>query len=309
MTTTVDEAVRVGTVQFHGERAPLLKAIASAQSQIPAIGRDRVNPQLRNRYATLDAMSEAVVPVLASCGLCVMQVSAPTMDRKVTIAGGNGREAREGHGGMVVTTTIVGHEPGAFASFETSVPWQEAPGITIAQAVGIGATYCERYAFRGFFRLAATDDTDTDGAAPHTAPAPQSTRALPAPRDVQQQQPQRQATPPPAAPVPVVAEGEAIPGDDVPIEVRTAWWLQKFADRAPVSVAALLAEKWPARADDVRRAYWTSRFSECTAETFSAVARAMADVEPVTSSLRTSGWCTEVAGAARARLGLKKGGA
>jgi hypothetical protein len=294
MTTTV-EAVKVGPVQFHGERAPLLKAIASAQSQIPAIGRDRTNPQLRNRYATLDAMSEAVVPVLSTCGLCVMQVSAPTMDRKVTIAGGNGREAREGHGGMVVTTTIVGHESGAFASFETSVPWQEAPGITIAQAVGIGATYCERYAFRGFFRLAATDDTDTDGAA--------ST-----PRDVQQ--PRRQATSARAAPVPVVAEGEAIPGDDVPPAVRTAWWLQKFADRDVGAVAKLLAEKWPAGADDVRRAYWTSRFSECTAETFVAVSRQMGDMEPVGGALRTSGFCTEVAAAARARLGLgKKGGA
>jgi len=300
MTTTV-EAVRVGPVQFHGERAPLLKAIASAQSQIPAIGRDRTNPQLRNRYATLDAMSEAVVPVLASCGLCVMQFSSPTVDRKVTIpGGGNGREAREGIGGLITTTTIIGHESGSLLSFDSSMPWQEAAGVTVAQAVGIGETYCARYAFRDAFRLAATDDTDTDGAAPHTAPAPQST-----PRDVRQ--PQRQATPPPQS---VVAEGEAIPGDDVPPAVRTAWWLQKFADRDVGAVAKMLAEKWPAGADDVRRAYWSSRFSECTMTTFHEVARLMGEIEPVNGALRTSGWCTEVAGAARARLGLgKKGGA
>ena len=144
---------------------------------------------------------------------------------------------------------------------------------------------------------------------PRALPAPQSATVPPAPREVQQ--PQRQATPPPAAPVTVVAEGEAIPGDDVPPAVRTAWWLQKFADRDVGAVAKLLAEKWPAGADDVRRAYWTSRFAECTMTTFHEVARLMGEIEPdVRSALRTSGWCTEVANAARARVGLgKKGGA
>jgi len=307
MTTTAEEPGRVcvGPVQFHGERGPLLKAIASAQSQIPAIGRDKSNPQLRNRYVTLDAMSAEVVPVLSSCGLCVMQVSAPTLDRKCIIPAGDRRAEREGLAGVVVTTTIVGHESGAFASFETSVPWQEAPGITVAQAVGIGATYAERYAFRGFFRLAATDDTDTDGEPrPRTQPAP----AQPAPARTQ---PKRDVTPPAAATPPVLAEGESMPGDDIPAPVRAAWWLQKFADRDVGAVAKLLAEKWPAGADDVRRAYWTSRFAECTMTTFHEVARLMGEIEPdVRSALRTSGWCTEVANAARARVGLgKKGGA
>ena len=142
-------------------------------------------------------------------------------------------------------------------------------------------------------------------------PAPVSeTRALPAPAAGVVQPPQRQATPPPVAVVPVVADGEAIPGDDVPEPVRVAWWQQKFADRDVGATAKLLAEQWPAKADDVRRAYWTSRFAECTAETFADVARMMATVEPVASSLRTDGFCAFVARAARTRLGLApKGGA
>jgi len=308
MTTTAEEPGRVcvGPVQFHGERGPLLKAIASAQSQIPAIGRDKSNPQLRNRYVTLDAMSAEVVPVLSSCGLCVMQVSAPTLDRKCIIPAGDRRAEREGLAGVVVTTTIVGHESGAFASFETSVPWQEAPGITVAQAVGIGATYAERYAFRGFFRLAATDDTDTDGEPrPRTQPAP----AQPAPARTQ---PKRDVTPPAAATPPVLAEGESMPGDDIPAPVRAAWWQQKFHDRDPVAVTALLNKLWPAGAEQVRRAYWTGRLAEVADEDARMLARRqMADAEPADSPLRTDGTCKKLCDDAKARLAeaAKKDGA
>lgn len=164
------------------QRTALFKSLVAAQREIPAIGRDRANSMLKNKYVTLDNLREVIVPILNGHGIAVCQFSSATTDRHVMVAGGRDRAERRGVGGTVTSTTTIVHEQGGVAWFATSIPWQEAPGISSAQAVGIGATYCERYAFRSVFSVVATDDTDTDGEsepAQRWQPAPQHSAPTP----------------------------------------------------------------------------------------------------------------------------------
>jgi len=51
----------------------LAEALAKAQGEIKSVSKDRTNPHFKNRYATLDAIMDAIRAPLATQGLSIVQ--------------------------------------------------------------------------------------------------------------------------------------------------------------------------------------------------------------------------------------------
>ena len=130
----------------------LFAALVRAQSRIRDAGKDRANPQLRNRYATLESVLWAIREPFAEAGLAVVQVPGEVVD------------------GLVTLTTQVIHESGQFFRARSSCPLvgykgsgaDENKGINAAQAFGVVVTYLRRYTLMAAAGIVGTDD-DTDG--------------------------------------------------------------------------------------------------------------------------------------------------
>ena len=130
----------------------LFAALVRAQSRIQNAGKDRANPQLRNRYATLESVLWAIREPFAEAGLAVVQVPGEVVD------------------GLVTLTTQVIHESGQFLRATSSCPLvgykgsgaDENKGINAAQAFGVVVTYLRRYTLMAAAGIVGTDD-DTDG--------------------------------------------------------------------------------------------------------------------------------------------------
>lgn len=122
-------------------------ALAKAQAGIRTIVKDRTNPHFKNRYATLDAIMEAVRPVLAANGLSVVQGASETVD------------------GFSVWTTLI-HSSGEFLANTVPVPVDKAN----AQGVGSAITYGRRYGVSALLALATDDDDDGTEATKPTKP-------------------------------------------------------------------------------------------------------------------------------------------
>ena len=130
----------------------LFAALVRAQSRIQNANKDRANPQLRNRYATLESVLWAIREPFAEAGLAVVQVPGEVVD------------------GLVTLTTQVIHESGQFLRATSSCPLvgykgsgaDENKGINAAQAFGVVVTYLRRYTLMAAAGIVGTDD-DTDG--------------------------------------------------------------------------------------------------------------------------------------------------
>lgn len=51
------------------EPSTLLEALLAFQAQAPTLQKDASNPHFKNRYVSLDAITQAITPVLTACGL------------------------------------------------------------------------------------------------------------------------------------------------------------------------------------------------------------------------------------------------
>lgn len=120
----------------------LADALAKAQADIKAVGKDRTNPHFKNKYATLDAIMDAARPSLAKCGLSVVQ----------------GTEPHEG--GVLVLTRLV-HSSGEWMESGVLVPVDKQN----AQGVGSALTYGRRYGVSAMLALATDEDDDGTAAA------------------------------------------------------------------------------------------------------------------------------------------------
>ena len=135
-------------------------ALAKAQGEMSNPTFDAANPHFRNRYASLAAVRNAVIPVLAKHGIAVVQPLST------------------GEGGVSCETRLI-HTSGQWLSAILEIPVSKAD----AQGVGSAATYARRYQLLAFACVSGDDDDDGDAA----AKAPPQER----PRD--QAQPKRQA--------------------------------------------------------------------------------------------------------------------
>jgi hypothetical protein len=132
------------------------KALAAAQAEIKTVAKDRTNPHFKNRYATLDAIMEAVRPVLAKHGLSIVQgCTIPSeVDGRLT--------------GFAVETMVL-HASGEYLSNMVYMPLAKQS----AQDAGSALTYGRRYGVSALLSLATDDDDDGEqAAAPQRQAAP-----------------------------------------------------------------------------------------------------------------------------------------
>lgn len=111
-------------------------ALVKAQSEMSNPLKSKTNPFFKNSYADLNSVREAVMPVLNSHGISVLQPI-------VHIDGKN------------FVKTILLHESGELLESFTEIIYNK---VNDAQAQGSGISYARRYALQSFVCVGADDD-------------------------------------------------------------------------------------------------------------------------------------------------------
>jgi hypothetical protein len=128
----------------------LAAALVAAQSEMGNAVKGSSNPFFKSKYADINAVREAVIPVLSKHGIAVIQ---PT----VTCEGKN------------FVKTILIHESGQWLAGLTEILYKEKDN---AQAQGSGITYARRYGLQSICNIGAEDDDGNTASAPATPKAP-----------------------------------------------------------------------------------------------------------------------------------------
>lgn len=113
----------------------ILPALHKARSQFVRVKKDRQNIYLKNKYATLDSVLDAIAPALTDNSLMIMQ------------------DAERIENTMRVETTLM-HVSGQWAKFYFDIPIVKND----PQGVGSAFTYGRRYALAAAFGLSQADD-------------------------------------------------------------------------------------------------------------------------------------------------------
>lgn len=141
---------------WDGERAPLAKALVSAQKATESIKKAATNPAFKSKYADLAHVVEGVIPALNNAGVYVMQ--CPAFD-----------------GDLVAVTTTLLHESGASVTSTLHL----RPSKSDPQGVGSAITYARRYALLAMTGAAPEDDDA------NAASGPRQSQARPEPKRVE----------------------------------------------------------------------------------------------------------------------------
>ena len=126
-------------------------AMASVEAEIGPVLRDRVNPGVNRKYATLEAIDAAARPIYSAHGLSIrFGCDVPPKD-----------------GWMRITCTV-SHRDGYSETNYLDSPVDIAQRArTPVQAVGSTISYCRRYLLQMCLNIVLADDpTDDDGEAP-----------------------------------------------------------------------------------------------------------------------------------------------
>jgi hypothetical protein len=145
----------------------LFSAMSKAQAAIKKAKRNKKNIHLKNEYADLESVLDAVRPMLSKHGLAVVQQPICT----------------EGHAGVV---TWVGHASGEWMSHELVLP-MGGRGSNLTQQAGAAISYARRYALSSIFAVAVGDDTDgaTEDGPPKRAPKKRAPKKAPPAKSVE----------------------------------------------------------------------------------------------------------------------------
>lgn len=162
--------------------AKISPALVAAQAQLRPIAKDAKNPAFRSRYASLDAIMEAVRPALAANGLALVQGTVHPETN------GDGRLV-----GITVQSKVV-HVSGEWMASVVPVPVGKAD----AHGLGSALSYGRRYGVSALLALTTDEDDDGNAAAVQTSrPGGPTGKSIPAP--------------PPAAPAPGKRLHETVP--------------------------------------------------------------------------------------------------
>lgn len=149
-------------------------ALVKAQAEIKPIGKDAQNPHFRNRYATLDALTDFVRPILQKHGLTVIQGGTDAALSRIE----GGVEYRVA---AIEVETMLLHTSGEWISSSYVMPIEKST----PQGAGSAITYGRRYGLSSL--LALTTDEDEDGNLASERSGPESKAAdiksRPAPRE------------------------------------------------------------------------------------------------------------------------------
>ena len=119
-------------------------ALLKAQTEMSNPKKDATNPFFKSKYADLNAVREAVIPILNNNGIVVLQ---PIKN----IEGKN------------FVSTILLHETGEMLESFTEIVYNKTND---AQAQGSGITYARRYGLQSFVCVGADDDDGNKASAP-----------------------------------------------------------------------------------------------------------------------------------------------
>ena len=128
-----------------------MKKLLEAKKEIGKVAKNAKNPHFKNTYADVNALIEAVEPILHTHGLLLLQ----------PIIEGN------------VVTQIIDVESGE--SIESSLPLPQ--GLN-PQQLGSAVTYFRRYTLQSLLSLQATDDDGNDASKTPTTVAPSAPKVL-----------------------------------------------------------------------------------------------------------------------------------
>lgn len=119
----------------------IAKALLKSQSEMGNAVKGTSNPFFKSRFADLNAVREASLPVLNSNGITVLQ---PTIELN----------------GEAYVETVLLHSSGQWLSSQTKVLYAK---VGDAQGQGSGISYARRYGLQSFLNIGAEDD-DGEGA-------------------------------------------------------------------------------------------------------------------------------------------------
>lgn len=119
-------------------------ALVKAQSEMSNAVKGNINPFLKNKYADLNAIRDAVIPTLNAHGIAVLQPM-------VTDNGKN-----------YIRTTLL-HESGETITSDTEIVQSKQND---AQSQGSGITYARRYGLQSLVCIGAEDDDGNKASSP-----------------------------------------------------------------------------------------------------------------------------------------------
>lgn len=119
-------------------------ALLKAQTEMSNPKKDATNPFFKSKYADLNAVREAVIPILNNNGIVVLQ---PIKN----IEGKN------------FVCTMLLHETGEMLESFTEIVYNKTND---AQAQGSGITYARRYGLQSFVCVGADDDDGNKASSP-----------------------------------------------------------------------------------------------------------------------------------------------
>ncbi|MBQ9407428.1 MAG: ERF family protein [Desulfovibrio sp.] len=128
----------------------IAKALAEAQGELPAAVKNAQNPHLKNKYADIKAVYDAIRDVLPKHGLAVVQTMLPTDGTKAHVR------------------TTLAHSSGQWFAGECVMPLDRQGG---AQGMGSAITYARRYSLAAIVGVVSDEDDDGNAAQGRTARA------------------------------------------------------------------------------------------------------------------------------------------
>lgn len=118
------------------EKTKLITAFIAAQKQMGDAKKDNTNPYFKSKYADLNSVREACIPLLNSHNIAVLQ---PIIQKD----------------GKSFVRTILMHESGESLESDVEIVFAKAND---AQAQGSGITYARRYGLQSIVNIGAEDD-------------------------------------------------------------------------------------------------------------------------------------------------------
>ncbi len=234
-------------LQFSESHGAVTLALLAVQREVQPVVKDRQNPLLHSKYATLDAITDYVRPLLAKNDLTLLQ--SVSLSDKATI----------------LVESVLMHVSGEWIKNTVPVPLSAGnKGTSEQQAAGSTITYGRRYGLSALLALTTDEDDDGNGRG-ETA---QRRAAKRAPRGIVAETNASNATTVGDIPFPAVAGCEAHRGKplkDVPTDALTTCYhrtkdrTEKRAKMVAEAVASILEERrlandfetpHPALADD-----------------------------------------------------------
>lgn len=125
----------------------IVKAMVQVQSELKTVKKDRVNPFAENKYATLDAILEELLPNLSKHEIVLTQ--APVF------------EPAENGAIQIGVETHLMHSSGEWFCYPPFfMQLEKGSKMNMAQSAGSVITYAKRYAISAIFGISTGDDVD-----------------------------------------------------------------------------------------------------------------------------------------------------